>query len=75
VPKLQVLSGQDVCKILSKHGFVKVRQKGSHIFMQKKVGQTTITVPVPDHAELKIGTLSGIIKQTGLPRALFEVER
>ena len=75
MPKLQVLSGQDVCKILAKHGFVKVRQKGSHIFMQKKVGQTTLSVPVPDHTELRTGTLLGIIKQSGLPRTLFEVER
>ncbi len=34
----------------------------------------TITVPVPDHSELKTGTLRGIIEQCGLPRALFETE-
>ena len=32
----------------------------------------TITVPVPDHSELKTGTLHGIIEQCGLPRSLFE---
>lgn len=57
---------------MSKHGFIKVRQKGSHFIMQKKEKDTTITVPVPDHDELRRGTLSGIIKQSGLPRALFE---
>ncbi len=72
MPKLRVLSGQDVCKILSEHGFVEVRRKGSHILMQKKHGNTTITVPVPDHPELRTGTLLGIIRQSGLPRALFE---
>ncbi|MCE7984284.1 MAG: type II toxin-antitoxin system HicA family toxin [Caldilinea sp. CFX5] len=72
MPKLRVLSGQEVCKILADHGFAKVRQKGSHIFMQKKTGQTTITVPVPDYNELKRGTLLGIIKQSGLPRSVFE---
>ncbi len=70
--KLRVLSGREVCKILSKQGFSKVRQKGSHILMQKKVRDTTITVPVPDHNELKRGTLLGIIQQSGLPRSLFE---
>ena len=70
--KLRILSGKDVCKILSLQGFEKVRQKGSHIFMQKREGNTTITIPVPDHDELKRGTLSGIIKQSGLPRSLFE---
>jgi predicted RNA binding protein YcfA (HicA-like mRNA interferase family) len=74
VPKLRVLSGREVCKILSRNGFRKVRQKGSHIFMQKKEGNTTITVPVPDHDELKTGTLLGIIRQCELPRSLFEVD-
>jgi len=72
VPKLRVLSGKEACKIMSRHGFKKVRQKGSHIIMQKQESGTTITVPVPDHNELRVGTLSGIIKQSGLPRALFE---
>jgi predicted RNA binding protein YcfA (HicA-like mRNA interferase family) len=72
MPKLRVLSGRDVCKILAQHGFEKVRQKGSHIIMQRQVGNSTITIPVPNHDELKIGTLLGIIRQSDLPRALFE---
>jgi predicted RNA binding protein YcfA (HicA-like mRNA interferase family) len=59
---------------MSQHGFEQVRQKGSHIIMQKKEGNTTTTVPVPDHDELRIGTLLGIIRQSGLPRALFETK-
>lgn len=72
MPKLRVLSGREVCRILAGQGFEEVRRKGSHIIMQKKEEDTTITVPVPDHGELKMGTLSGIIKQSGLPRSLFE---
>jgi predicted RNA binding protein YcfA (HicA-like mRNA interferase family) len=75
MPRLRVLSGKEVCKILSEHGFVEVRRKGSHIIMQKRLGRTTVTVPVPDHEELKIGTLLGIIRQSGLPRELFEVKQ
>ena len=74
MPKLCVLSGREVCKIMARHGFEQVRQKGSHLIMQKKEGVTTITVPVPDHDELKMGTLLGIIRQSGLPRPLFETE-
>ncbi len=74
MPRLRVLSGRDVCKILSKHGFQEVRQKGSHIIMQKKEGDSTTTVPVPDHKQLRIGTLLGIIGQSGLPRELFETK-
>jgi predicted RNA binding protein YcfA (HicA-like mRNA interferase family) len=58
--------------ILARHGFAEVRRRGSHIVMQKKVPQSTITVPVPDHDEIRIGTLQSIIRQSGLPRAEFE---
>ncbi|MBC7973117.1 MAG: type II toxin-antitoxin system HicA family toxin [Verrucomicrobia bacterium] len=44
--KLRVLSGQAVCQILAEHGFVAVRQRGSHIIMQLKTEETTTTVPV-----------------------------
>jgi predicted RNA binding protein YcfA (HicA-like mRNA interferase family) len=40
--------------------------------MQKKIPGSTITVPVPDHDEVRIGTLQSIIRQSGLPRTLFE---
>jgi len=73
MPKLRLLSGRNLCKIPAQHGFEKVRQKGSHIIMQKQQGATTITIPVPDHDELKIGTLLGIIRQSELPRSLFEM--
>jgi predicted RNA binding protein YcfA (HicA-like mRNA interferase family) len=66
------MSGRDICKIMAQQGFKQVRRKGSHIIMQTATGNSTITVPVPDHAELRIGTLTGIIRQSGLPRSLFE---
>ena len=74
MPKLRLFSGRELCKLLAQHGYEKVRQKGSHIIMQKQQGKTTITIPVPDHDELKTGTLLGIIRQSGLPRALFETK-
>lgn len=71
--RLRVLSGQDVCRILEEHGFVEVRQRGSHIIMQLETEETTVTVPVPNHSELRMGTLRSIIRQSGLSRELFEV--
>ena len=62
MPKLRVLSGREVCQIMTQLGFQQVRRKGSHIIMQKTAGHSTITVPVPDHDELKMGTLTGIIR-------------
>ena len=70
--KLRRLSGRDVCAILAKQGFVEIRQRGSHIVMQLALPDTTVTVPVPNHSELRIGTLQSIIRQSQLPRSLFE---
>jgi predicted RNA binding protein YcfA (HicA-like mRNA interferase family) len=74
VAKLRVLSGRDVCAILAKHGFVEVRRRGSHVVMQKRSDRTTTTVPVPDHDELRTGTLLSIIRQSGVLRSVFETE-
>lgn len=71
--KLGVFSKEEVCKILVRNGFVEVRRRGSHIVMQKKIENTTITVPVPNHKEIKKGTLQSIIRQTGIPKGEFEV--
>lgn len=70
--RLRVLSGQEACAILERHGFTRIRQRGSHIVMQRVTSGGTITVPVPDHKELHTGTLRSIIRQSGLPRADFE---
>ncbi|MCC6523919.1 MAG: type II toxin-antitoxin system HicA family toxin [Polyangiaceae bacterium] len=72
--RLRTLSGREVCAVLLAQGFAQVRRRGSHIVMQRRSATTTITVPVPDHAELRIGTLLSIIRQSGLPRRLFEIE-
>jgi len=70
--KLRILSGQKVCEILSNHGFEKIRQRGSHIIMQKKLPTTTITIPVPNHKEIGLGTLKSIIRQSKLLSSEFE---
>jgi predicted RNA binding protein YcfA (HicA-like mRNA interferase family) len=72
--RLRVLSGSEVSKILERHGFVAVRQRGSHRIMQLQTEETTITVPVPLHDSLRRGTLQSIIRQSGLAKSLFESE-
>lgn len=42
--------------------------------MQRKTAMGTTTVPVPDHAGLKTGTLLSVIRQSGVPRSEFEEE-
>lgn len=57
---------------MAKHGFIEVRRRGSHVVMQRRTNEGTVTVPVPDHPELTAGTLLSIIRQSGIPRAEFE---
>lgn len=71
--KLLVLSGREVCEILTANGFVFARHgKGDHDIYQHTIPGSTITVPVPMHREVAVGTLSSMIRQSGLPRQLFE---
>ena len=70
--RLRVLSGREACRILEAQGFVEVRKRGSHIVPQQRTESGAITVPIPDHRELAIGTLRSIIRQSRVPRNRFE---
>ena len=70
--KFKILSGRDACKILVENDFVIIRQRGSHIVLQQKTQSSTVTVVIPNHKEIRIGTLQSIIRQSGLSRTLFE---
>jgi len=73
VPKLGVFSGAEIVRIMEAGGFIRARQKGSHLIMQKRSDGGTITVPVPLHRAVRIGTLQSIIRQSGIPRERFLV--
>lgn len=70
--RLRILSGKEVCVILRRAGFEEVRRRGSHAVTQKKMPSGTVTVPVPDHDEIRIGTRQSIIRQSGVARSEFE---
>lgn len=55
-----------VVNALQRAGFVVVRQKGSHIRLQKRTPEGVIKVTVPAHKPLKRTTLARIIKHGGL---------
>ena len=74
MPRLRVFSAGELCAVLEEHGFSEVRRRGSHIVMQRRLGEKTMTIPVPNHKEIRRGTLQSIIRQSGLPRELFEIE-
>lgn len=71
MPKLPVLSGKKVIAVLEKNGFKVIRQKGSHVSLQKISEKSKFNVVVPLHNELAIGTLMSIIKQTGYSKEEF----
>ena len=69
--KLPKLSGHETIKALSKLGFVKKRQKGSHVILVKKTKEGKIGSVVPLHKELAIGTLKGILRQAKVDQEEF----
>jgi predicted RNA binding protein YcfA (HicA-like mRNA interferase family) len=70
---LGVFSGEEIVRILESEGFFRSRQKGSHLIMQSRTKSGTITVPVPLHRSVRIGTLQSIIRQSGIARERFLV--
>jgi predicted RNA binding protein YcfA (HicA-like mRNA interferase family) len=67
MPKLPRVSGSEVIRALQRLGFEEVRQSGSHVVM-RRAGKGCV---VPLHAELKIGTLAGLLRQAEVPAEDF----
>ena len=69
MPLLPTLSGKEVIKAFEKDGWVKVRQRGSHMVMVKEGSMATLSVP--DHKEVAKGTLRSLIRSAGLTVEAF----
>ena len=61
-PSLPHISGAEAIRALQKLGFVVARQKGSHVILRRGSAGCV----VPNHKEIKIGTLSSVLKQAGV---------
>ncbi len=62
MPKLpRDMSGRRLSQALKKYGYTVKRQSGSHIRLESDYTGTAHQMTVPDHSELKIGTLNSII--------------
>lgn len=59
MPKLPVLSGTEIVRLLQQLGFEQVRQRGSHVVLRR--GSAGCVVPLPKEA--KAGTLAGLLRQ------------
>lgn len=62
MPRLPRVSGRDAIRALERFGFVVTRQRGSHVVLRRG----SVGCVVPDHRELKTGTLAGLLKQAGV---------
>ncbi|MCX8512423.1 MAG: type II toxin-antitoxin system HicA family toxin [Chthoniobacteraceae bacterium] len=67
MPKLPHVSGVEAVRALQRLGFEMIRQKGSHIVMRR--GSSGCIVP--NHREVKIGTLAGVLRQAGISAEEF----
>jgi predicted RNA binding protein YcfA (HicA-like mRNA interferase family) len=66
LPRLPVVSGKKIIKMLTQLNYKVVRQKGSHVRLEKttKLGKHKITIP--NHKEIAKGTLNDILSKVSL---------
>ncbi len=64
--KVPSLPYQHIIRALQRDGWTVVRQRGSHIRLQKRVGSEVLKITVPAHRPVKRTTLSHILKQARL---------
>lgn len=63
MPHHKPVSGDLTIKILcNKFGFTVSGQTGSHVRLSKMTPDGKVGTVVPDHDELKLGTLKGVLK-------------
>ncbi len=61
--KVPSLNYEKLIKALQRDGWVVVRQKGSHIRLQKHIKEEVLKLTIPAHKPIKRSTLSHILKQ------------
>jgi predicted RNA binding protein YcfA (HicA-like mRNA interferase family) len=66
VSKVPSLPYTKIIRALQRNGWTVVRQRGSHIRLQKRVGDEVLKLTVPAHRPVKRSTLSRILKQARL---------
>lgn len=64
--KVPSLPYTDIVRALQRDGWIGLRQRGSHIRLQKQVEGETLRITIPAHRPVKRSTLAHILKQAGL---------
>ncbi len=65
---LPAISGRQLLRALQRAGFVVLRQKGSHVSLERRTTDGYWRTIVPMHREIRAGTLSDILNQSGLTK-------
>ena len=60
--KIPSLSYVQIIRALQRNGWMVVRQRGSHIRLQKRLGDELLKITVPAHRPVKRSTLAHILK-------------
>lgn len=63
MPKLPRVSGAQAIRALERLGFIRVRQRGSHVVMKRESSTGVSGCSIPLHTELAVGTLRSILRQ------------
>jgi len=62
MPKIpRNITGRELAKLLSKYKYAFVRESGSHIRLVSTYQQAEHKITIPDHQQIKIGTLNNIL--------------
>lgn len=69
--KLPVVSGRETVRALERIGYELVRQRGSHFRLRHPLDADRKPVTVPDHTELKSGTLRAILRDANVTVDVF----
>ena len=69
--KVPSLPYTQIVRALQRDGWAVVRQKGSHIRLQKHIREELLKITVPAHRPVKRSTLAHILKQARLELEAF----
>jgi predicted RNA binding protein YcfA (HicA-like mRNA interferase family) len=66
VTKVPSLPYVKIVKALQRAGWTVVRQRGSHIRLQKRIDNNVLKITVPAHRPVKRSTLARILKEANI---------
>ncbi len=61
-PKLPIISGEELIRVLEKFGYARVRQKGSHVRLRHPSEPRRKPLTIPLHRTIAFGTLKKILR-------------